>query len=91
MKTSTSPRLLGLVDTLGGINAEIALLEAQAKVIKAELLASGEETLVGSMYSMKVVVAERCTIDADKVRKILGPDCPMKSAFVTSVRTSARV
>lgn len=90
MNTSTRSRLSGLVDTLGNLNAEIALLEKQAQAIKAELTAAGEPVIEGAMFRAAIVITERLSIDASKVKAILGEDTPMKSAFVTAVRVSDR-
>lgn len=83
---ATLSRLRDLADTLGGLNAEITLLERQATAIKAEIAASGERSIRGSIYEAAVVITERQSIDAPAVRAMLGEDTPMKSAFVQSVR-----
>lgn len=88
---STALRLAGLVDTLGNINAEIALLERQAKAIKAELTCSGESVIEGSMFRAAISVAERLSLDTKAATSLLesiGMQPPMKSALVTTVRMS---
>lgn len=86
---ATLARLRDLADMLGNLNAEIALLERQATAIKAEIAASGERSIRGSMFEASIVITERQSIDAPAVRAMLGDDTPMKSAFVQSVKVKA--
>ena len=91
LNPSTRARLAGLVDTLGNINAEIALLTQQATAIKTELAAAGVEAIEGDMFRAAIVVTERNSLDtklAIAMLESVGAKPPMKSTFVQSVRVS---
>ncbi len=92
LNSSTAARLRDLVDMLGNINAEIKMLEEQAAAIKAELAASGEQEIVGSMFRAQIVVSERRALDQKQAKVLIeaaGFEVPMTSTFVQSVRTSS--
>jgi hypothetical protein len=93
LATSTRISLSGLADTLGNLNAEIAILEAEAKRIKAALIESGEPIIEGALFRVSVSTAERASIDTAAVRAVFesaGLDVPTKSSTVTTVRVSGR-
>lgn len=91
LNPSTLLRLSCLVDTLGNLSAEIAMLERQAQTIKAELTCAGLPVIEGSMFRAAVVVSERVSLDtklAVSMLQAVGAKPPMKSTFVTAVRVS---
>lgn len=91
LNSSTRARLSSLVDQLGNLNAEIAILEREAQTIKAELTAAGEPVIEGEMFRAAIVMSERTSLDAKLAIAMLesvGAKAPMKSAFVTAVRVS---
>ena len=60
------------IDTLGNLLAEIADLNKKADAIKNKLKASGIDHKDGNLFSAAVVHQDRTSLDAGKVRTLLG-------------------
>lgn len=92
-KVRTNNMLMGLVDELGLLKAQIAELEVREKELKSILIESGEELIKGFTFQASICESERCTLDSTKVRSYLKPieiiAC-QRITTVTTVRVSAR-
>jgi len=60
------------IDTLGNLLAEISDLNKKAEAIKDKLKASGIDHKDGKLFSAVVVHQDRTSLDAGKVRTLLG-------------------
>lgn len=80
------------IDRLGDINAQIASLEAEAKQIKASLIADigAGFKADGDRYSVNVVASTRETLDLEKVRRFLHPN-QLRAATKVAEQVSVRV
>ena len=76
------------VDQLGQINAEIALLEASARKLKAELIQQGAGVYEGNSYFADVQCFDSQEIKPDLVRKLVDPELVNQ---VTVTRENKRV
>jgi hypothetical protein len=76
------------VDQLGQINAEIALLEASARKLKAELIQQGAGVYEGNSYFADVQYFDSQEIKPDLVRKLVDPELVNQ---VTVTRENKRV
>ena len=80
------------VDALASLNAQIKILQEKADAIKAEILASGQDEVAGTLHKVAVVHSIRTSLDSKKV-KSLAPDvwdaCSVTQP-VHSVRILAR-
>ena len=76
------------VDQLGQINAEIALLEASARKLKAELIQQGAGVYEGNSYFADVQYFDSQEIKPDLVRKLVDPELVNQ---VTVTRENNRV
>lgn len=72
-KTPSKKRLMQMVDDLGGINAQISLLQRKADEIKTTLKECGADEVFGNSY--RAVISRRTTarLDTAAVRSILTP------------------
>ena len=68
-----TPNLPNLVDKLGGLNAQITTLQAQADAIKDELKASGLPENLGERYRASISTASS-KLDPALVRPLLSPE-----------------
>lgn len=66
-------KLTKMVDELGNLNAEIALLQDRADAIKGALKLSGYDEIVGNIFRAKVVNSESMQLDTAKARALLTP------------------
>ncbi len=70
-----SPRALSAsVDRLGALNAQISVLEKQAKDVKAKLVASGECEIVGKVFKCIISPRESVRLDSKLVKSLLSID-----------------
>ena len=74
--------IIETVDELGKINKEIALLEASARKLKAELIAQGVGEYQGTLYTADVQFFDSELIKPDLVRKLVAPEI-VKQVTVT--------
>jgi predicted phage-related endonuclease len=58
------------IDNLAILNAQIKTLQEQADAIKAEILASGCDQIVGTLHKVTVVHSIRTSLDSKKVKEI---------------------
>ena len=82
-------------DTLGALKAQIAALEALAKIEHAKLVALGPGAHEGETFRATVSVADRETVDWKTIAKKLEPSRQLVTAHtdskeVTTVRVVAR-
>ncbi len=82
-----------VVDELGFIKAQIAVLEAKEKALKDALIAGGQASYSGTIYDVSVSTSDRDTVDSKKLRADLGDEIMagyVKTSKVTTVRVVAR-
>ena len=65
---------MNIIDELGLINQTIAQLEADARKIKAELIARGVGKYDGTLFFAEVQHYDRATISPKLVREVLDSD-----------------
>lgn len=91
-KTKTH-NLSALVDELGELKAQIALLEVREKEIKSILCDSGESLVRGFDYQAAIIQSTRISLDTVLVKGYLTPAqivaCQKETCYV-AVRVSAR-
>jgi hypothetical protein len=85
---------MNTADALGLLNAQIADLQAQAKKLKAGVIANGD-TIEGSLYNATPVFSARDTVNWKAVAEKLEPSRQLVAAHtkhttVVSVRVTAR-
>ena len=80
--------LPNLVDKLGGLNAQIATLQAEADAMKDELKASGLPEVLGKRYRASISTASSSRLDPALVRPLLSPE---QLAICTKTTTSTRL
>jgi hypothetical protein len=88
LSRSVSRRLAAQVDTLGALNAQIAELQGQAELIKAELKSTGLDTIEGVIFKCVIAVVEQARLDSSKVKALL---TPAQIAACTRVTESVRL
>lgn len=82
--------LTSTIDALGKLQVQIAVLEAQAKALKAVLVEVGPGRYLGDSFQVTVTAAgERDQLDMDAVRAFLSPQ--FKKAHTTKVKVSSAV
>lgn len=72
-----------LADRYADLKDQIDALTAQLDAVKSEIKATGMAEIVGTVATVKVSLAERTTVDAKAVAKILSP-AQMASVSKTS-------
>lgn len=60
-----------LADQYAVIKAQAEALEAQLKTLRAEILATGQEVVVGEKAIVKVCLSERNTLDTKAAKEFL--------------------
>ncbi len=88
-------KLKQLVDDLGQIRAEMAILKIDEADLKADLLAADVTVAEGDLFRANVVDANRTNIDWKAISAVLKPSRQLVSAHtshsvVTSIRVTAR-
>ena len=78
---------LALADRYAILKADIDALTKQLDAIKAEIKATGVETLVGDQAVVTVALSERSTLDTKAVRELLTDDQIAACTKVTLVET----
>ena len=81
-------------DKYATIKARIDELEAELKLVREEIIATGAETVTGEFADIKVTLAERNTFDQTLAKSYLTAEqinaCTKKS-LVTTLRVKAKV
>lgn len=80
------------VDRLGKLLAQIKDLTEQAEAIKDDLKNSGFDVVEGALFRASVVAVDRVSLDAEKVRLLLGDKVALceKVSHSVSVRVVSR-
>jgi hypothetical protein len=78
---------LPLADRYAILKAEADALAKQIDALKAEIKATGLETVEGDNVVIKVCLSERSTLDTASVKKILTPDQVAACSKVSLVET----
>lgn len=78
---------LALADRYAILKADIDALTKQLDAIKAEIKATGVETLVGDQAVVTVALSERSTLDPKAVRELLTAEQVAACTKVTLVET----
>jgi hypothetical protein len=78
---------LPLADRYAILKAEVDTLTKQLDAIKAEIKATGVETLTGEQAIVTVALSERSTLDAKAARTYLTPEQVAACTKVTLVET----
>lgn len=85
---------LSTADKYATIKARIDELEAELKVVRDQIIASGAETVSGEFSEIKVTLAERATFDGKLAQSYLTAEqiaaCTKKSV-VTTLRVKAKI
>lgn len=85
---------LALADRYAILKADIDALTKQLDAVKAEIIASGVETLTGEQAIVTVALSERATLDTKAAKEFLTDEqvklCT-KTALVTTLRVKPRV
>ena len=82
-----------LVDRLGALKAEIAVLEAREKSLRDELIRRNVSVIEGDVYAATLTEAVRWTLDTKAVKAEMGTgwyDARCRQSLVTTVKTTAR-
>ncbi len=78
-----------LADRYATIKAQAEELEAQLKALRSEILATGQEVVIGDRAIVKVCLSERSTLDPKAAKEFLTADeiylCT-KTSLVESLR-----
>lgn len=81
-----------LCDRLGFVLAQVAELQAQAKALKAGLVASGLTEVEGDLFRATVVSATVATVDWKSVASHFGPSTQLLTAHTSEAeRVTVRV
>lgn len=84
--------LAASVDQLGKLNAKIAKLEAEAKVLKEVLVASGQAEIKGEKFKARISqVAGGVKVDWKAVAEKLEPSRQLVQAYSKKASDSIRV
>ena len=81
-------------DKYATIKARIDELEAELKLVREEIIATGAETVTGEFADIKVTLAERNTFDQALAKSYLTAEqinACTKKALVTTLRVKAKV
>ena len=73
LSRSVSRRLAAQVDALGSLNAQIAELQGQAELIKAELKSTGLDTIEGALFKCVIAEVWQSRLDSGQVKALLTP------------------
>lgn len=79
-----------LADIYGSLKAEMEALEKRLDAVKKEIRDTGVEELEGSIYTVKVGLSERVTLDQKKVKSMLTA-AQLAEATSVSLITTLRV
>ena len=79
--------MFNLADRYAALKNEIDALTAELNKVKAEIKATGMETIVGNMAIVTVALSERSTLDPKAVKEILTADQIATCTKVTLVET----
>jgi len=86
---------LSTADKYATIKARIDELEAELKIVREAILASGAETVTGEFATVTVSLAERTTFDQTLAKSFLTAEqiaaCSTKKSVVTTLRVKAKV
>ena len=85
---------VGLVDQLGILKAQIAMLVDEENELKSKLIARGVGEYNGNLFRATIVESERAQLDIAAVRRKLDPKwIKMHTTYVdvVTVRVSARI
>jgi hypothetical protein len=88
LSRTASRRLAAKVDTLGALNAQIAELQGQAELIKAELKSTGLDTIEGTLFKCAISLVKRATLNSGRVKSLL---TPAQIAACTDISESVRL
>jgi hypothetical protein len=81
-------------DKYATIKARIDELEAELKLVRDQIIASGAETVIGEFADIKVTLSERASFDQTLAKSYLNAEqiaaCTKKSV-VTTLRVKAKV
>lgn len=84
---------LPLADRYAILKADIDALTKQLDAVKAEIIASGVETLTGDQAIVVVSLSERTTLDSAAAKALLTPEqvaACSKTSLVTTLRVKPR-
>lgn len=89
-------KLKTLVDELGQIKAEVAILKNDESALRQQLLDAGVKVAEGDLFRATVVDADRKIVDWKSICEALEPSRQLVTAHtshstVTSVRVTARI
>ena len=85
---------LSTADKYATIKARIDELEAELKIVRDEIIASGAETVTGEFSQIKVTLAERATFDQTLAKSYLTAEqinACTKRSVVTTLRVKTKV
>ena len=85
---------LSTADKYATIKARIDELEAELKMVREQIIASGAETVTGEFSEIKITLSERATFDQTLAKSYMTAEqisaCTKKSV-VTTLRVKAKV
>lgn len=85
---------LSTADKYATIKARIDELEAELKMVREQIIASGAETVTGEFSEIKVTLSERATFDQTLAKSYLTAEqinACTKRSVVTTLRVKAKV
>lgn len=85
---------LSTADKYATIKARIDELEAELKMVREQIIASGAETVTGEFAEIKVTLSERATFDQTLAKSYLTAEqinACSKRSVVTTLRVKAKV
>lgn len=88
LSRSVSRRLASQVDALGSLNAQIAELQGQAELIKAELKSTGLDMIEGTLFKCAISTVKRASLNSGRVKALL---TPAQIAACTDISESVRL